>query len=214
MKTVLAFELDDYDYGPATAAVRDILDTWTAIDWFVPPTASHQTATALFAEHQALARLHDPDRFPASVEIAVATGDWPEFSDLCERVRTQTGWDWKFGALKSLAHEHSLAHGWILNEQVRDAPPPRQGDLLVRLGDFVIWNSVVPEPPTGIGQPSDAGFYGGYARGDVYECLEWQLAEPTCALTANPFIPLLHLYAAGYYPFSFSRTDVTLFGFR
>ncbi len=59
----------------------------------------------------------------------------------------------------------------------------------------------------------DAGFYLSYANMDAIECIEWQLAERSNDVDGNPFVPLLHCYGVGYYPFSHGPAEVTLFAF-
>jgi hypothetical protein len=53
----------------------------------------------------------------------------------------------------------------------------------------------------------------GYCDIDLFEALEWQLAEPECPLSDNPFVPLLELYATAHYPFHLSADRVVLFRF-
>jgi hypothetical protein len=132
-----------------------------------------------------------------------------EFDALCERVRSlDRTWDWKMTALKNLVHVYSRAHGWDIKHQT--APrEPRDGDLFRNVG-FLTWNDVL-HLPDALSEP--AAFYAGYARGDGFDCIQWQLAQPAMPLEANPFAPLLRLYAEGYYPFGITHEHVVLFSF-
>ena len=58
-----------------------------------------------------------------------------------------------------------------------------------------------------------ARWYLSYVNMDVLECLEWQLAEPRCPLDANPCIPLVGVYEAGFLPFALSQREMVLFAF-
>jgi hypothetical protein len=200
--------------------VRRILTEWAAIDWFEPARATAVVeATRAFEEHHRRARLHEPELFPDKLELDVLRGGWPEFTQLCVRVRTQE-WEWKFGALKKLSQRHSRTHGWSLS----DAAPglgefraPGPGDLFVRHGGLVFWNvfgiRLHHEGLLAPNHEADAYWYLGFATMDLIECIEWQLAEPGVQLDENPFVPLLHCYAAGLCPFSFGPSEVALFGF-
>jgi len=214
-------------YGAATAAVRQVLTEWSAIDWFVPPpraAAAEDAATTLFAEHHKRARVHQPALFPENLAIRPMRGGWEAFSALCARVQTPEGWDWKFSALKALSFRHSQAHGWSLQVEAPDVMSlaqgngPGPGDLFFRVGEIVVWADPGPGldlrstlPPS---HAKSAGWYLGYASMDVLECIEWQLAEKSDCLEGNPFLPLVRCYAAGFYPFSLGPTDVVLFGFE
>jgi len=224
MKGTLRFDPAEYEYGPATPAVRQLLLTWAAVDWFVPPrdTAAAAQAGQLFAQHQARAQKVLPERFPAPVEIQLIPGAWPEFAALCQRVQTQS-WDWKYSTLKRLALAHAEARGWSLNDQARHAGPldaivpPRPGDLFFRFGEHVMWNSTDPELDLRAAVPAQyvevAGWYRSYANMDAIDSLQWQLAEGDNRLDSNPFVPLIGCYAAGFYPFSLGPTAVVLFSF-
>lgn len=203
--------------GPATKAVRQILSEWAATDWFEPAhSKANGDATNSFEDHHRRARALQPELFAEHLDITVQQGGWPEFIALCERVRTQQ-WDWKFAALKLLSFRHSEAHGWSLRADAGlPEYPPGPGDLFFRYGEVVIWNDLGPVlnlqglNPT---HAADANWYLGYARMDMIECIEWQLAEPGGHLDANPFWPLLRCYAAQHYPFSLAPGEVVLFNF-
>ncbi|MDX2090709.1 MAG: hypothetical protein SFX73_22820 [Kofleriaceae bacterium] len=220
MKVVLPFDPGDYDYGPATEAIRSILTTWVAIDWLGPSAVNDETATELFLAHQRLAHAHDPDRFPLELDVSNITGEHAEFIALCERVRGGS-WDWKYSVLKQLSHEHARARGWKAEDEARvishDAPP-KPGELFFLVGEpkQLIWQMVLPRPGSGF-LPKDltteASFYIDYAANDGLDAMKWQLAERSSDLRANPFLALLHCYQAGVYPFSLDRTKVALFRF-
>lgn len=223
MKSTLLFDPRDYDYGPATDAIRSIFATWVEIDWLGPSTVSDETAAELFRNHQRLAHAHDSSRFPLELDLRVVTGDPAAFTSWCDRVRGQATWDWKYSVLKQLSHEHAQARGWKAEDDARvisPAEPPRPGELYFRFGEpeQLIWNTVLPMPaglaslvPDTFGNA--ASFYVLYAHNDAVDAMKWQLAERSADMRANPFLPLLHCYRAGVYPFSLDRTNVVLFQF-
>lgn len=221
MRGTVGFDPALCSYGPATAAVQQILSEWMAIDWFEPPpTGAQDNAMMAFAEHNRRARIHQPELFPAELAITLARGGWPEFVELCARVRKQS-WDWKFAALKQLSHRHSRARGWSLTESARDlaatAEAPGPGDLCFRFGERVFWNNLGPKLDLGsVISASDVNtvhWYLGYATMDLIECIEWQLAERHDRLDDNPFVPLLRCHASGLLAFSLGPAEVVLFGF-
>lgn len=143
-------------------------------------------------------------------------------------VRAATAWDWKCSVLKKLSSEHAKARGWRIEAQANLSPKedPRPGDLLIRREHpdgkhLVFWNNFYPNFPKFEeldtllqGKASEsAHFYIGYAYGDVLDCITWQLAEGHNDLAENPFVPLVHCYAAGLYPFSLDRATVVMFRF-
>ncbi|KYF67399.1 hypothetical protein [Sorangium cellulosum] len=224
MRGTFDFDPAEREYGAATAAIRQILAEWAAIDWFVPPRepAAEARAARLLREHNARARAHLPEVFPATVETRSSGGGWREFTALRDRVCKQP-WNWKFSALKPLSSHHSKARGWTLSDQAKhcvdlqNGGAPRPGDLFVRVGDVVLWNGLDPDLYDEARLPRDgvepARWYLGYACIDALECIEWQLAEGNDDLEGNPFLPLLRCYAAGFYPFSLDQTTLILFAF-
>lgn len=225
VKRTLAFDPNDYDYGPATHAIRTLLTTWAEIEWFVNSSETDDVVTARFVEHNALAHRYAPELFPSSVTISCVSGGWPEFIAWCKRVREQTRWDWKFSILKTLSRDHAMACGWSLQAQALHLPagPLRPGDLFVRFGDdhgapSVIWNNLFPTDTAFAGLAHTAGqesvgFYVGHAQVDAINAIQWQLAENHGDMTENPFVPLVSCYSAGAYPFSLGRDAVVLFRF-
>lgn len=218
----LKFAPNEYDYGPATAAIRSIVADWAAVDWFEPTGARDEELVRLFHDHNALAHHLAPELFAERVNAHVVSGRWSEFSSWCKRVRAQSGWDWKFSILKKLAQEHSTAHGWSLSAHALDVPvgQPRPGDLFCRFNTsegkaFLVWNSFLPAPELKtLGRSTeDAQFYFGHAQSDAFSGIEWQLAEKRSDLSGNPFIPLLQCYRSGGYPFSLDRDTVVVFRF-
>jgi hypothetical protein len=226
MKGSLAFDPRDYDYGPATEAVRSVLAEWLEIDWFEPGAGDADHAASLFREHQRLAHAQSPELFASEIDLRVITGDRQEFVSWCQRVRGQAGWDWKFSVLKKLGVKHAKARAWSDEEQAHDlrVGSPRPGDLFFRLPpdangrQVVLWQSVVPVPAdlgtmTRDGFGDAARFYISYAQSDAHECMKWQLAERAPDMSSNPFLPLLLCYEAGAYPFSLGPNSVVLFRF-
>jgi len=218
------FDASVFECGPATDAVRRLLSDYAAIEWFVPPGVDEAHARAFMHRHHAHGRDVAPDLFAAHLDIEYADGDAQAFFAWCERVRMPArGWDWKYGVLKKLTERHSEAHGWDMA-----AHPPLTnaldavGRLFVTLpGGYSVWN--VPLPPLALPTtPADdearrvheaLRFFKGYCDIDLFEALEWQLAEPECPLSKNPFVPLLELYATAHYPFHLSADRVVLFRF-
>jgi hypothetical protein len=182
------------------------------VDWFVPPSpdASEARATRLFEEHHATAYAIEPSLFSPHVDIRAVTGGWDEFRSLSEQVRSGSGWDWKFGALKKLSSGHSKALGWTLDKETAKS-------LVFRYGEHAFWASPYPKLDLRGTLAADdaelAGWYVSYAAMDLVECLEWQLAEKSSDLRGNPFVPLLRCYGQGFYPFSLRRDEVVLVSF-
>ncbi|WP_437686067.1 hypothetical protein [Sorangium sp. So ce176] len=224
MRGTLGVDPAQGEYGAATASIRQILAEWAAIDWFVPPRdpAAEARAARLLREHNARARAHLPDVFPATVETRSSRGGWRELTALRDRVCNQP-WDWKFSALKPLSSRHSKARGWTLSDQAKHCvdlqtgAAPRPGDLFLRVGDVVLWNRLDPGLDIEACAPRDgvepARWYLAYATMDALECIEWQLAEGSDDMEGNPFLPLIRCYAAGLYPFSLDQTTLILFAF-
>ena len=225
MKATLGFDPNDYDYGPATSAIRTIIFDWADIDWYVASAAADEELRQIFREHNALAHRHAPELFAEHIEPRCVSGGAAEFLAWCKRVRAQTQWDWKFSVLKRLSNKHSKARGWSLDEEAARLPEgsPRPGDLFFRLkgtagSKVVLWNALVSTrsilPTESSAQVEEsARFYLSHAQADVYCALQWQLAEPDADLSHNPFVPLLRCYRAGGYPFSLARDTVVLFRF-
>lgn len=225
MKSELAFDPNDYDYGAATHAIRSILTEWIEIDWFESADVNASDATELFRNYQRLAHMHVPELFPRDIELRTASGDRTAFASWCERVRTNTSWDWRFGALKKLSHEHAAACGWSIDAEIEHLPPgpPRPGDPFFVIAGangtrIPIWNSIFPHPGGLDALPRDhfgeaARFYIRDAHNDALECMKWQFAESSAELNGNPFLPLLLCYGAGAYPFSLGPATAVLFRF-
>lgn len=227
MKAPLKFDPNEYDYGAPTEAIRSVLAEWAEIDWFEPNPSTAEHAASLFRQHQRLAHAQAPELFPLDITIRSVTGDRNEFQSWCQRVRSETAWDWKFSILKKLSDEHAKTRGWSPETQTRDAPvgPTRPGDIFFVIGDDktaqkrqVIWNSIMTMPSAldalprqGFGEA--ARFYISYAHNDALDCMKWQFAERSADMRSNPFLPLLLCYEAGAYPFSLARDSVVLFRF-
>lgn len=224
MRNALGFDPYQYDYGPATEAIRQILLDWESIDWFAATSRTRRDeATQLVRQYNKLGHAYAPELFPADVDVICRAGGWPEFLAWCAHVRTRSEFDWKFGVLKPLTAKHSQARGWRLNEQVMDeCESSRPGDLFCRLTRVkppcAVWRSLgwlLAELRSWQKEPAGeaAVFYLSYARSDMFHCIEWQLAEASNDLSGNPFVPLLHCYRAGFYPFAMMLESMTLFEF-
>lgn len=214
MKANRPFEPRDYDYGPATASVRAILEAWMAIDWFAPGDAD--AAIDRLHEHQRRAHAYAPDRFPAWLDAQPATGSADAFADLCARVRANTARDWRLGELKQLSHDHAQACGWSAEAYARARSwPPRDGDLFTLLPlkdrEAVIYTGCYPRFDTPLDDAPQ--FYVNYAHGDLLDACKWQLALGGDDTSTNPFVPLLESYARGGYPFSLDPARAIVFTF-
>lgn len=222
----LAFDPDDYDYGPASPAVRRILREWGATEWFVASNTPDGELLQLFAEHQAYAQRYAADTYPDTLALRVERGGWSEFIGLCARVRSpESGWDWKFGTLKKLSLAHARARGWTSESEADRVKPfsDDPGALFLRLQDvhgkpFMVWNMgrLASDPDANVGDKGAkeaARFWLEYARHDLSHAIEWELAEPTTP-NGNPFTSLLACTRAGGYPFALSRDEVLLFRFQ
>jgi hypothetical protein len=213
VKSELAFDPRDHDYGTATKSVRSLLTKWEDIDWFEPTATSDSDVVEIFQDHNTRARAVLPEQFAERVEISVVHGQWPEFEAWCKRVREQS-WCWKYGDLKQLSHHHMNALGWSFETWARSRPEPTgPGDLVHRYRDaggtdLVMWGNVYPRVAAG-GESSE--FYLGYAHGDLLDAIRWQLAEGHNDRSRNPFDALLRCYHAGAYPFVLDRSTVVLF---
>lgn len=231
MRGTLAFDPAEYTYGEASVGVRRLLKDWAAIDWFVPPTnaPARDRATRSFEEHHRAAHAARPEVFPEDVTIRSKIGGWTDFHALYEQVSAEVhyqagrqgpSWDWKFNGLKDMTRAHSEARGFSLSDVARPISaeePPRPGELFFAWNDTVIWSAAYPRidpreylPPR---EANVASWYLGYANMDVTEAIEWQLAERSNDLSTNPFVPLMRVYAEGFYPFSLAPNEVVLFGF-
>lgn len=188
--------------------------------WFAPAGDASRAITQI-REHNALARSHLPAYFPEAPGVELAPGAWPEFLALCNCVRDPSNWDWKYGALKRLSHEHSVRHGFEVATCLRyvDVPPgsaPPDDALFFLMGEAVIHQQPGPRFELPADAPrerrGEAGWYIGYAVMDLFAPVEWQLAEGHDALDGNPFVPLLDVYAGGWLPFSVGIDRMILFG--
>lgn len=206
------------DAGPATAAVRDIVTDFAAIDWFVPPNASQKLARELFLSHVNLTRQHLPKLYSEPVEVEFSTGGWEHFFALCNRVRGSGSFDWKYGVLKILSSEHAEACDWSLKNERSMMQKESDGSdtLLLRVGEHVFWCSLAPNldlSELGKDHAECGHFYLSYVSYDATDAIQWQLAERSDSLAGNPFLPLLRCYAANFYPFVISESSVILFSF-
>lgn len=218
MRGTFTFDVGALDYGEATPALRSLLELWQRIDWFEANGADAATAIELFRAHHALCHAARPDLFAAQIEVRTQRGGWADVEALYPRVaEAPDRWDWKYSGLKRLTKDHSAARGWSL-DAAASAYPPAPGVLFFTIpggpnGDhpIAIFNDVGGR--LDLGNNRRAGWYHSYAVLDLYDALEWQLAENHAVLDANPFLPLLFCYDAGFYPFVLSRTEVILFTF-
>jgi hypothetical protein len=211
MKGPLSFDPEAHDYGPASPQIRGAMRAFADIDWFEPWGDVH-AGTAALEHHQRLAHHHQPELFPAALRIESVEGTWVEFAEYCTTVRNPDhGWDWRMTALKTLSYRHALAHGWQLKDQL--APTiPSPGDLFMRIGATTMWTYAASPVPFRGNHAEPAFFYTAYARNDLYDAIQWWLAEPTAI--DNPFVPLIRCYQLGVYPFSLAKDHVVLFAFR
>jgi len=108
--------------------------------------------------------------------------------------------------------------GWKMKAQARQPQEfgalLQPGDLFARVGDGAFW-TISPQLNLSDTVPGDqvefAQWYMSYANMDFIECIEWQLAEKSDSLDANPFLPLVRCYVAGFYPFSLGRSAFSLY---
>lgn len=221
MKGPLHLDRARHNFGAAAPAVLQILAEWEAIDWFVPPHEPGLFAEALLHQHQILARQHLPEKFAGSLTIQHRSGGWPDFAACCQEVRLHTSFDWKMGATKDLLRHYSERHKFSLATLARTllVPGAVHDDrcLFIPFRDTVFWGNIGPDldfRSFGDIAAEAAVFYFSYARGDAFQAVEWQLAEPHSPLSQNPFLSLLRSYASGYYPFAYSPTEFVLFHFR
>jgi hypothetical protein len=214
VKSELAFDPRDHDYGPATKSVRSLLTKWGDIDWFEPTATSDGEVVSIFREHNKRVHAASPELVAEHVEISVVHGQWPQFEAWCKRVREQQSGCWKYGVLKQVSHQHMNALGWSFETWARSMPEPtRLGDLVHRYRDaggtdLVMWGNVYPRVAA---DGESSGFYLGYAHGDLLDAIRWQLAERHNDRSRNPFDALVRCYHAGAYPFVLDRSTVVLF---
>jgi hypothetical protein len=222
----LRFDPDQYDYGPASPAIRQILRDWAAIDWFVPTSADDDELCQLYSEHHLLGGIHAPELFSRDVSVFVEDGDLRYFASLCDVVRKpERSWDWKYGVLKKLSGAHAKARGWTLESEASRVRPltDEPGALFFRLDDgtgtpSLIWavGRMFPSPIDRLADAAhraSAAFWFEYAQHDLLHAIEWELAEPTPP-NGNPFLPLLACARAGGYPFALGPDEVVMFRFK
>jgi hypothetical protein len=218
MKATYTFDPYAKDYGPATSAIRRVFEEWADVDWFVPSDAdAADRGRMLFTDHHALACHHASDLFAHDLDLTCCRGGWNLFVAICKRVRESPGWDWKFAGLKSLGTRHAKARGWSRDEHPACGWPPEPGDLFARIGQMTICLLGFPKRDFAALEPEQAewaSWYVSFADMELLESIEWQLAEASSELTGNPFVPLLHCYAAGTYPFSLGKNQMLLFSFE
>lgn len=207
----LAPRHEGLDCGPATAAVVRLLDLYAGADWFAPATSSAAEARAVFARHHALAHALAPDLFVRDVQVSCVAGGEAEFRALCEEVRGQPEWDWKYGALKVLGARHSERHDF--RARALRTPVEEQTVFMV-VDQMVFWRPPLPQFDGEHGRGEVASFYKLYADMDVIFGIEWQLADPRADLEDNPFLALVELYATGHYPFHVARDRMVLMRFE
>lgn len=220
MRGPLSLDRARHDFGSATAAVLQILDEWEAIDWFVPTSQPTTIGHMHFAQHQRLCHQHAPNLFPPHIEIEPQAGGWPAFVACCQVVRSLNSGEWKFGPLKSMAHDHGRRFGYSRQQMASKLLKPGashdQHSLYWSLNGSMLWGHLGPDldfRSLGSHNADSAAFYFMYAHGDAMDAIEWQLAEPDAPLVDNPFVALLHCYSAGYYPFVHQDGRVVLFRF-
>lgn len=231
MRSALGYDPYQHEYGPATEAIRQILLDWESIDWFAATSGTGpDEAMQLVRKHNELGYRYAPEWFSRDIDVICRQGRWPEFVAWCARVQAgihlpgpPADWDWKFSALKPLAFKHSQARGWSLDEHVmHEGQSGRPGDLFFRCtlvqpaaamwcGQGPLLTELKPWRKEPAGEAAE--FYCRYAHDDMIHCIEWQLAEGHNDLSENPFVPLLHCYRAGFYPFGMTSESMVLFEF-
>jgi hypothetical protein len=221
VKGPLTVDLALHDFGAAEPAILRIVSLWQDIDWFEPPTQPSAIGHAHLLGHQHLGHRHAPEHFAARIDVEHRHGGWPEFVALCHRVRQPGAFDWKLGPLKSLLGAHDRRCQFSLSaaapRYLREGVEFEYRHLLIMPcnGSFV-WGCLRPTldlERLGDAVAESARFYLSYAQGDALDAIQWQLAEPGSPIDSNPFLPLLHGYASGYYPFALSETQFVLFHF-
>lgn len=220
MKASFGYVPAEQTWPVGTASFREMLTSLAAIDWFSPPAGPAAAARAqqAFEDFNAMGYKALPKKFSPVLDVSFVDGGWAEFVQLGSAARHTPGFEWKHDAPKALLREHSEAHGWRLKEQT--APPWHEAqphDFFVTvMGHGAIWRGpylnldepdLVPEPAREI-----ATWYLQWVSFDIIFAVEWQLADDA-PLAQNPFYRLFDCYRAGYYPFVFSPTNITLFRF-
>lgn len=212
-----------FRYGAADEGLAQLMRDFGEIDWFVPsPAARAEDAGAALLELQRRAARIVPERFPTAFEPTVMRAGWDAFLGLAARARSIGGWDWRFGALKTLSQRHAELRGWSRTDFVMNMPrdqhaPNAPGALYLRYGDAILWNTPFDSLPlqslADETRREAAHWYRTYAVFDLCMAIEWQLAEDSSDLSGNPFAALISCYRTGYLPFGFGPDEVTLFGF-
>ena len=221
MKGPLLLDRSRHDFGAAAPAVLSILAEWEAIDWFEPHSQLSDSGQAHLRNHQRLAHRYAPQQFRERVDIQNRHGGWADFVECCQSVRRIDAFDWKYSRLKTLSGLHNKRHDFSIavaaRTCLRDRSEISPHSLVMALTDTVcLWGSLGPDldfsqlPKEAA---ESASFYRSYAHADALDAIQWQLAEPQSAIDENPFLPLLHCYAAGAYPFALSETRFVLFRF-
>jgi hypothetical protein len=213
LKAELLVDPATVEAGDATPSVRAILDVVASVDWFGPPLVLADTAIERFRRHHDLAAAHRPDLFPAGLRLSAWRGSMRSFASFGRPLQADAhgdrpagAWDWKYGQLKPLSKAHSDRHGWRIDAE---SCPVLFRQIAPRMVHWRQLMQVQMEHP----RRDVARFmtwYQTYAEMDIHDCVEWQLAEPGALLQANPFFPLLQVYAGGYFPISHAANHVTL----
>lgn len=221
MKGPLYLDRSRHDFGAAAATVLPLLDDWEAIDWFVPASEPPVIGQLHCLTHLRLCQQHAPQEFKGPFAIEPQLGGWSEFWALCQAVRAQTDFDWKYTLLKSMALDHGKRCGYSRRAMAgalrKPGAPIDDRCLMIGTSDqFLCFGRLGPEldfsalPPFAA---DSARFYFLFSTSDAIDAIEWQLAEPSAPLSENPFAALLQCYRRGYYPFLFNGGRVVLFRF-
>jgi hypothetical protein len=214
------FDPTNGNYGPATQSVRSLFATWKSIQWLNKTQTPDAYGVELFVKHNQLAHRYAPNLFAQKIALHIETGTEHDFAAACQRVRTSPSFDWKFNVLKELSSKHSHDHQWSIDkiachpDEVKD--PSTAYAFKTHMG-ISIYNSISQDFPFDLYSHrfmEQARFYLSYATGDLYDCINWQLAKNHSDTSDNPFVPLLQCYLHGFYPFVLRQDIVILFRFQ
>jgi hypothetical protein len=206
--------IPDGTYGPATVALKSLIEEAAGIAWF-PPTNRADDPLVLEYCRRALRRMADlfPD-YPALAEMPVdlSAGTLAEFDQLSPTITDTEGWGDPMAPTPWGQRLHRLA------DDVRTAitttpelhalvvPPLWPHGHLINVVGSALFES--PPPPELQVEPRWAML--SHVQYNFHHTLEWALALPH-TIRDSPFYLIWQCHRAGYYPLGIFGARFRLF---